>query len=107
MGPYAAPVTPNEPLVIPARILAGDFAGWLRDAMAERRMSYRMVGMLAGVDHATIHRLASGDRLPSLATAVAIIRVFQRSEAMALASNGNGHGNTRMTFGTSPVGGAS
>jgi DNA-binding XRE family transcriptional regulator len=104
-------VTPNEPLVIPVRILAGDFAGWLRDAMAERRMSYRMVGMLAGVDHATIHRLASGDRLPSLATAVAIIRVFQRSEAMAMASNGNGHGNghgkARMTFGTSPVGGAS
>jgi DNA-binding XRE family transcriptional regulator len=63
---------------IPPRILAGDFAGWLRDAMDQRRMSYRMVALHAGVDHATVHRLASGDRLPSLVTAIAIIRVFQR-----------------------------
>ena len=63
---------------IPPRILAGDFAGWLRDAMAERGMSYRMVAMQAGVDHTSVYRLTTGDRLPSLATAIAIIRVFQR-----------------------------
>lgn len=68
----------NEPLVIPSRILAGDFAGWLRSAMAERQMSYRMLAIQAGIDHTSAYRLASGDRLPSLATAVAIIRVFQQ-----------------------------
>lgn len=66
----------DEPLVIPPRILAGDFAGWLRDAMTERQMSYRMLAIQAGIDHTSVYRLASGDRLPSLNTAVAIIRVF-------------------------------
>lgn len=68
----------NDHLVIPPRILAGDFAGWLRDAMAQRGMSYRMVALQAGIDHTSVYRLTTGDRLPSLATAVAIIRVFQR-----------------------------
>lgn len=77
-GGYCGPLPTNEPLLIPARILAGDFGGWLRDAMAERGMSYRMLAVQAGVDHSTIQRLAMGGRLPSLATAVAIIRVFER-----------------------------
>lgn len=78
----------SETLVIPSRILAGDFAGWLRSVMAERQMSYRMLAIQAGIDHSSVYRLASGDRLPSLATAVAIIRVFQqpRSSAEPLAT---------------------
>ena len=40
-------------------------------------MSCRMVAIQAGIDHSTVYRLTTGDRLPSLATAVAIIRIFQ------------------------------
>jgi DNA-binding XRE family transcriptional regulator len=61
---------------VPWRVLNGDFAGWLRDEMAARRMSSRMLAARAGLDHTTIFRLAGGERQPSLATAVAIIRVL-------------------------------
>lgn len=62
--------------MVPPRVLNGDFAGWLRDEMAARRMSSRMLAVRAAVDHTTIFRLAAGERQPSLATAVAIIRVL-------------------------------
>jgi DNA-binding XRE family transcriptional regulator len=61
---------------VPPRVLSGDFAGWLRDEMASRRMTTRMLAVRAGVDHTTVSRLAVGERQPSLATAVAIIRVL-------------------------------
>jgi transcriptional regulator with XRE-family HTH domain len=61
---------------IPARILAGDFAGWLREAMAGRHMSTRALAARSGIDHSTISRLAHGEREPSLATAVAILKVL-------------------------------
>lgn len=61
---------------VPQRVLSGDFAGWLRDEMAARRLTTRMVAVRAGVDHTTIYRLTAGERQPSLATAVAIIRVL-------------------------------
>jgi transcriptional regulator with XRE-family HTH domain len=61
---------------IPSRILSGDFAGWLRDAMKARRMSARMVGARSGIDHSTITRLLHGQRQPSLATAVALLRLL-------------------------------
>ncbi len=67
-----------QPINVPALILAGDFAGWLRDAMAARGMSQRMLAMLTGMDHSTISRLASGDRVPTLDTALALIRVLER-----------------------------
>jgi transcriptional regulator with XRE-family HTH domain len=67
-----------QPINVPAVILAGDFAGWLRDAMAARGMSQRMLAMLTGMDHSTISRLASGDRVPTLGTALALIRVLER-----------------------------
>jgi hypothetical protein len=65
-------------VVIPERVVAGDFAGWLRDSMAERRMSYRLLALQAGLDHTTIHRLAHGERIPSLTTALALIEVLER-----------------------------
>lgn len=65
-----------DSFAVPARILSGDFAGWLRDEMAARRMTARMLAARAGVDHTTIYRLTIGERQPSLATAVAIIRVL-------------------------------
>ena len=68
----------SQPINVPAPILAGDFAGWLRDAMAARGMSQRMLAMLTGMDHSTISRLASGDRVPTLGTALALIRVLER-----------------------------
>jgi transcriptional regulator with XRE-family HTH domain len=69
---------PPQAFNVPAPILAGDFAGWLRDAMAARGMSQRMLAMLTGMDHSTISRLASGDRVPTLGTALALIRVLER-----------------------------
>ena len=61
---------------MPLRVLEGDFAGWLRDEMKSRRITARMLAHRAGVDHTTIYRLTIGERQPSLATAVAIIRVL-------------------------------
>ena len=61
---------------IPARILAGDFAGWLRDAMADRQLSTRGLAARCGIDHSTIYRLAHSEREPSLATAVALLKVL-------------------------------
>ena len=66
---------------MPRRILSGDFAGWLNDEMATRRMTARMLAARAGVDHTTIYRLSLGDRQPSLATAMAILRVLVSSPA--------------------------
>ena len=65
-----------DSFTVPPRVLSGDFAGWLRDEMAARRMTTRMLAVRAGVDHTTVSRLAVGERQPSLATAVAIIRVL-------------------------------
>jgi transcriptional regulator with XRE-family HTH domain len=65
-----------EPISIPARVLAGDFAGWLRDAMSARGLSTRGLAARSGVDHSTICRLAQGNREPTLATAVALLRVL-------------------------------
>jgi DNA-binding XRE family transcriptional regulator len=65
-----------DPISIPPRILAGDFSGWLRDAMAARDLSTRGLAMRSGIDHSTIYRLGKGDREPSLATAVALLKVL-------------------------------
>jgi DNA-binding XRE family transcriptional regulator len=70
------PGTILDSFTVPQRVLDGDFAGWLRDEMASRHMSMRMLAVRAGVDHTTIYRLATGERQPTLATAVAIIRVL-------------------------------
>jgi transcriptional regulator with XRE-family HTH domain len=61
---------------IPPRILAGDFAGWLRDAMAARGLSTRGLAARCGIDHSTIYRLVKGRREPSLATALALLKVL-------------------------------
>ena len=61
---------------IPPRVLAGDFGGWLRDAMVARRLSARGLALRCGIDHTTIHRLAHGDREPTLATAIALFKVL-------------------------------
>ncbi|MEP6469129.1 MAG: helix-turn-helix domain-containing protein [Chloroflexota bacterium] len=54
----------------------GDFAGWLRDAMSARRLSARLVGMRTGINHSTVTRLLQGERQPSLATALALLRLL-------------------------------
>jgi hypothetical protein len=66
---------------IPPRILGGDFAGWLSDAMQARRMSARMVGLRSGIDHSTVTRLVKGERQPTLATAVALLRLLSSAAA--------------------------
>jgi transcriptional regulator with XRE-family HTH domain len=65
-------------LAIPDRMADGDFAGWLRDAMAERGMTQRVLAQLSGVDHSTISRLLWTTRQPTLGTAVALLRVLGR-----------------------------
>jgi transcriptional regulator with XRE-family HTH domain len=61
---------------IPKRVIEGDFAGWLRDAMNARRMSARMVGLRTGLNHSGITRLLYGGREPTVATLVALLRLF-------------------------------
>ena len=46
-----------DSISIPPRVLAGDFGGWLRDAMRARRISTRMLAVRTGLDHSTIYRL--------------------------------------------------
>ena len=62
---------------IPARVMDGDFAGWLRDAMTARRMSGRMVALRTGINHSTINRLLYGYREPTLTTLLALLRLFE------------------------------
>ena len=45
------------------------FAEWLRTQLRARRMSQRQLADRAGVDHSTISRLLSLERMPSLGTA--------------------------------------
>jgi transcriptional regulator with XRE-family HTH domain len=61
---------------IPGRVLEGDFAGWLRDAMNERGMSPRTVGLQAGVDPRWVSGILYGGRQPTIATALALLRYF-------------------------------
>ena len=73
---------------IPPRILEGDLAGWLREAMAERRMSARMVGLRTGINHSTITRLLYGDRQASLTTTIALLRLLGSEPVEAPATDG-------------------
>lgn len=66
-----------DDLFLPGRITDGDFGGWLREAMAERRISQRALAMRSGINHSTISRLLARGRMPSLSTAIAIVRVLQ------------------------------
>ena len=61
---------------IPQRIVDGDFAGWLRDAMDSRRISARTVGLRTGMDHSTMTGLLYGHREPTLATTIALLCLF-------------------------------
>jgi transcriptional regulator with XRE-family HTH domain len=63
-------------LTIPARIVKGDFSGWLRDAMTERGLTTRMLARRTEISHSTISRLMRSDRQPSLPTAIALVRVL-------------------------------
>ena len=65
---------------IPQRIVDGDFAGWLRDAMQARRMSARMVGLRTGMNHSTITRLLYGYRQPTLSNTIVLLRFFGDDE---------------------------
>ena len=44
--------------------------------MERRRMSQRMLALRSGLNHATISRLLTGTRDPSLSTALALIRAL-------------------------------
>jgi transcriptional regulator with XRE-family HTH domain len=65
-------------LHLPERIVRGDFAGWLRDSMAARRMSTRLVAMRTGLNHGSVSRLMTRSREPFLSTAIALVKLFER-----------------------------
>ena len=65
-----------ETVLVPNLWLDGEFAMWLRHAMAERGITNRMLGLRSGVDHSTISRLLKGSREPSLRTALALLGVL-------------------------------
>jgi transcriptional regulator with XRE-family HTH domain len=44
--------------------------------MAARQLSTRGLAVRSGINHSTIYRLARGDREPSLATAVALLKIL-------------------------------
>jgi transcriptional regulator with XRE-family HTH domain len=54
------------------RFDSAHFRVWLANAMRRRRMSQRMLGERAGVDHSTISRLLRTGRTPSTETMVAL-----------------------------------
>jgi hypothetical protein len=66
---------------IPARIVEGDFRGWLRDAMNAKHMSPRMVGRQTGMDPTAVARLLYGGRQPTLMTLMALINLFDDQPA--------------------------
>jgi transcriptional regulator with XRE-family HTH domain len=70
-----------QDLQIPGQVADGDFAGWLREALAARRISQRVLAMRSGVNHSTISRLLDGQS-PAWTTAVAILRVLGASESV-------------------------
>jgi transcriptional regulator with XRE-family HTH domain len=63
-------------LTVPPRWLEDDFAAWLQERMEDRGISQRMLALRAGVSHSSVSRLLSGDRSPSLPTAIALLRVL-------------------------------
>ncbi len=65
-----------DSISIPPRVLAGDFGGWLRDAMRARHLSTRMLAVRTGLDHSTIYRLTTDNRQPTLTTAIALFRIL-------------------------------
>ena len=79
----------DRALALPPRIVQGDFAGWLRDAMAERRVSARMVATRTGINHSTVTRLLHGDRQPTLATVIALLQLFGSEPLSPGLSNGD------------------
>jgi transcriptional regulator with XRE-family HTH domain len=52
------------------------FNDWLRRELKARRMTQRQLADRSGVDHSTISRLLSGDRVPSLATVLKLARAL-------------------------------
>ena len=77
-----------ESIQIPQRIIEGDVAGWLHDEMNARRMSARMVGLRAGINHTSVTKLLHGGRQPTLTTTVALVRLFGSDRIGELAQNG-------------------
>jgi transcriptional regulator with XRE-family HTH domain len=54
-----------------------EFARWLRERLAARRMSQRQLAQRSGVDHTTVSRLARGGRHPSHQTALRLRAVLE------------------------------
>lgn len=62
-----------------------EFRRWMCAVMAERRMTQRMLAMRSGVDHSTISRIASGERIPSLHTAQRVAAALDHPMPLTIA----------------------
>jgi transcriptional regulator with XRE-family HTH domain len=61
------------------------FVAWVRNVMVTRRLTQRQVAMLAGVDHSTISRLLSGDRVGlRYVTALRLYRALEKESTRSL-----------------------
>jgi len=61
------------------------FGEWLAGELERHRIGIRNLARWAGLDHATVSRIARGDREPSLATAVRIVlavRAWRRARGI-------------------------
>jgi len=68
--------SPSEPERVPPAWYEDRFAEWLRERMAERELTQRMLALRSGLNHSTISRLLDQGRRPSLATALALLHVL-------------------------------
>ena len=53
------------------------FSEWLRTQLRARRMTQRQLADQAGLSHATVSRLLSGEHVPSLTTATKLARALR------------------------------
>jgi transcriptional regulator with XRE-family HTH domain len=75
----------------------GAFNEWLQVQLRARRLTQRQLAQLSGVDHSTISRLMSGDRVPSLRTATRLALGLGMPEDLGrLDSHGPGPGRSPM-----------
>lgn len=58
------------------QLVNGAFRAWLSDSMRGRRMSQEQLAQRSAVHRSTISRLLSGERQPTLETAVRLASVF-------------------------------
>ena len=63
------------------------FSEWLQHRLEASRLTQRQVAVKSGIDHSTVSRLLSGDRMPSLRTATLLAKAFGGAGAVTMADD--------------------